>query len=196
MAAGAAFLGGLVQDHSMGDIGDRLGRPLSMFRDSGQAAAEGYALFGLLAAMGVLQAIVMWRSRCIHGLFVSLVAVALLLLVAATPSLDKGHVLCSMLLMGLVYVYYAFILTTHKITLLLLHLFAPAIWLLVIHGHSYGLWQKGLILYFVAASNVHAVVSCLRGRHPPPRHKRLGRHGDFRRRRVYILGYEHAWARQ
>src|SRR5687767_9353683 len=79
-------------------------RPLSMFRD-GEFGIVGYALFGLLLAIGVLMLHAQVRARHLGAVVVFGLALAFLIVVVATPSLDATHDACATALLFLLFVY-------------------------------------------------------------------------------------------
>jgi len=149
-----AFVAVLVCVHVTGDPARLLGLPLSMLRDSGPRVL-GYGLFALLLLTGGLMIAALHRSRqygqvCLFGL-----TAFLLLLVAVSPSQNGLHILGSLVLLGIVYGYYAWLLHAGGSVWLWVHLTIPVLLVLGTQFHSYGLWQKGFILYFLLAVNVH-----------------------------------------
>src|ERR671931_679182 len=92
-----AFLVALLLAHSVGDTDKRFDQPLSMFRDGqdGQARWLGYVLFALLLLSGGLLIRAFYRAGRVVDAVVSGFAAALLVVVAATPSLNGDHEFCS-----------------------------------------------------------------------------------------------------
>jgi hypothetical protein len=186
----------LIYAHDAGDPDKQIAQPLSMFRD-GEQWLLGYSLFAVLLLLGVpmIHALVQLRRDSATGLFS--VAAVLLALVAVTPSWDAFHVLASLVLIVLLYGYYAHLLHAARSAGLLPHLAAPVLLLFATQFHSYGAWQKGLIVYFVGVINVHYHVLC---RGDPGSwlgaRRRAARPGPpFRRRKVYIVDPEQTWTR-
>ena len=89
--------------------GDAYHRPLSMFRDY-EPAWIGYALFGVLLAMGLETARTALRVQAELHAAVYLTATGLLAVVAATPSPDELHLQCALAAMAMMFVYYAALL--------------------------------------------------------------------------------------
>jgi hypothetical protein len=125
-------------------------------------------------------------------------AAALLVVVAATPSLNGDHELCSFFLLALLYGYYAALLYSSRSIWLVAHLPVPVALLLLTRAHSFGLWQKGLILYFLLASTIqhHFLTQWL-----PPPHRKAGartprRSIPSRHRVVFNVQPGRAWARR
>jgi len=116
-------------------------------------------------------------------------AVLLLVLVAATPSFGVGHGLCALLLLLLLFSYYALLLYRAQSVWLVPHLSTPAVLALATRLHSYGLWQKSIIAYFVFAAVVHHHLLA-----PAPSGSKPGR--PQKRRRVYQLEAGREWARR
>jgi hypothetical protein len=85
-----------------------------------------------------------------------LIMTALLAVVAATPSFDGWHEICALLAMAIMFVYYAVLLyQADSLFWLLMHFLMPSFLLMGSHYESYGIWQKGMIVYFLAATIVH-----------------------------------------
>jgi len=162
-------------------------RPLSLLRE-GPWPVAGYALFALLGLIGVLHA----RSavRLGHGVGVAVpcIAVVLLAIVALTPSFDDDHASATFALMGLVFVYYAARLAIARSPWLLAHLTFPVLLTVATLWASYGVWQKGFIVYFLLAVNLDALPATGRwaevdlGGLIRPRRKRRKYHLKVRRR--------------
>jgi hypothetical protein len=151
----AVFVALLIHAHSIDPSGDAWLRPLSAFRDS-DAAWIGYALFGTLIALGLAMARTAYRVQNAAQLGIYLVQSAILFAVAVTPSNHIWHLELSVLLMATVVINLAFILWyDDSIFWFLMHMLMPTFLMWGTHLESYGVWQKGMILYFVAATVVH-----------------------------------------
>ena len=194
----AVFLVFLIDAHLQDRGRETLDLPLSMFRDGGRGV-QGYVLFALLLAVGgvMIARTVRLKQYGQTAFFAS--AGFLLLLAMITPSLGGFHALCAFGLLGLIYVYYAGLLfAAGNYFLLWLHAMIPLFMLLIVRFHSYGLWQKGIIAYFVLALVIHHhLLPRLKFDSLfdwPARGKRGGQLG--RRRRVYTLDSGKAWARR
>jgi hypothetical protein len=195
-----AFLVALLLAHSVGDTDKRFAQPLSMFRDGpdGQARWLGYLLFALLLLTGALLIRALYRAGRFLDVGVFGFAAALLAVVAATPSLNGDHELCSFILLGILYLYYAALLYSARSVWLAAHLPVPVALLLLTRAHSFGLWQKALILYFLlAATAQHHVLTdwvalTRRGSAPRPRRPTL----PSQRRVVFNVRPGKAWARR
>src|SRR5262249_40015410 len=118
-------------------------------------SALGYVLFALLMLIGAFPIATLLRAR--RGIEAGVLVLAALLLgvVAATPSLNAFHEFCSLVLLGLLYSYYALLLYHWDGRWLWVHLPIPMVLVLATRAHSFGLWQKSLIVYFVLAANIH-----------------------------------------
>jgi hypothetical protein len=195
-AASCTFQAVLLIAHHAGDPAELLGLPLSMFRD-GPQGSFGYVLFGLLMLVGGLMIAILLRLR-LHGhVFLFCLAALLLLLVALTPSDGGWHLTTSLVLLGVLYTYYAVQSHAAGRAWLWAHLAVPSFLVLATQFHSYGLWQKGLILYFLLAVNVH---HHLLTQGLPRRFRTEARrpHRDVlgsRRRVVYVLSEGRGWSR-
>jgi hypothetical protein len=186
--ASFAFFLLLLAIHVEGDFDVLLGRPLSMFRDGDQAWL-GYLLFALLLLIGLCYARALAQSRREGEATVVGLAVLLLVVVAATPSLGAGHGLCSFLLLFLLFGYYALLLYRAGSLWLMPHLFVPVVLALATQLHSYGLWQKSIIAYFVMVALVHHHLLS-----PAPAAWRRGQ--LHKRRKVYQLDLGQEWGRR
>jgi hypothetical protein len=196
-AVSFTFLAVLLLAHRVGDPAKLLGLPLSMFRD-GPLGAFGYVLFGLLLLAGGLMIVTLLRQRlhghvCLFGL-----AAFLLLFVALTPSDGGLHVLASLVLLAVLFTYYAVQFHAAGRAWLWAHLAIPSLLVLATQFHSYGLWQKSFIVYFLLAVNVQhhlltrgaALGSRAKARRP---HRAVP---GSRRRVVYVLDEGRGWSRQ
>jgi hypothetical protein len=135
---------------------DTLDLPLSMLRD-GPYPAAGYALFALLGLIGVLHVRAAERLGHGAGVAVPAVGVVLLAVVALTPSFDEDHAWAAFALMGLVYLYYAVRLIVAGSPWLVGHLAFPVLLAEATLFSSYGIWQKGFVVYFLLAVNLDAL---------------------------------------
>ncbi len=191
-----AFFILLIYGHWAGGWEERLREPLSLLRDGPQAGL-GYLLFALLFVIGGLMIRTSIRL-CRHG-EIAVLSLAMLLLgiVAATPSCDELHVFCSLMLLLLFYIHFAVLLYSAGSAWLFVHLATPLVLLLAAKGHSFGLWQKMSIMYFVLAASVHA--RFLGARQPVTKSKRrqhlVSRGRLSRARRIYRVDLTKAWNR-
>ena len=194
--ASLAFVAVLLIAHLVGDSDESLALPLSMFRD-GAYSIFGYLLFGLLLVISGLMVNRLWCARRADSLILG-VATLFLILVAVTPSTDGFHILFSIVVIGLLFGYYATVLNGEGTAWMCAHLALPILLLLGIRFHSYGLWQKSLIVYFVLAVNVqHWMLSRDRMAIDAPRRGRDGSGGlPPRRRTVYVAEVDPRWPRK
>ncbi|MCH8829191.1 MAG: hypothetical protein IID45_06395 [Planctomycetes bacterium] len=145
-----AFVLLLTFAHLQGDWDAAIGRPLSLFRDDGNAWV-GFWLFGLLLSAGLLLLWQLIRMKWwLDAAFLLGVAV-MLAVVAATPSVDTLHYFTAFLLLFFLYIYFATVFYRCESYWLFVHLILPALLVFVTRLHSYGLWQKSLILYYLFA---------------------------------------------
>ena len=128
--------------------------PLSMFRD-GNHAWLGYLAFALLILMGGVVAHAAHRCGEFLTCLVYAVATVMLVAIAATPSVDPFHTLLSLLLPLLFHAFYLRLLHSVVSFWMFVHLFVPLLLLFAIQFHSFGAWQKCLLLYFVFLANLH-----------------------------------------
>jgi hypothetical protein len=197
--ASLAFVLLLLIAHAAGDGARLLGQPLSMFRDGGQGGL-GYALFALLLLISGLYLTALARAGRAGEVAVAAVAALLLAVVAVTPSQGAFHLLCSLLLLGVLLCYYALLVyRAEGPWLAAVHLAVPFALAGATGLHSYGLWQKAVITYLVVVSAVH---HHLLGR-PPVRRARArysgraaGPYLSGRRHKVYALSPSREWARR
>ncbi len=152
---GAVFAVLLVCAHLADLQGDAYQRPLSMFRDY-QPAWIGYALFGVLVAMGFETIRTACRAHAIVDATIYLVSTGLLIAVAATPSYDDLHTACALAAMFLLFAYYTALLYRGDFLFwFTMHLLTPSFLMMASRLESYDVWQKGMILYFLLATIVH-----------------------------------------
>jgi hypothetical protein len=195
--ASLAFFMLLVWAHQVGDSDRLLGQPLSMFRD-GPRADLGYGLFALLLLIALLYTVALVRSGREAEAVLSGPAFPLLLAVAATPSEGSFHLFCSVLLLLLVFGYYALVLFRAGTLCLFIHLAVPVALALATCFHSYGIWQKAIVAYFVLAAVLHDhILGRERARYRASVRRKAGpRFGQpIRRRKVYRLEPGREWGR-
>jgi hypothetical protein len=192
-----AFLLLLLHAHGEVETADPLALPLSMFRD-GAHGWLGYALFVLLLAIGGLYARALARSRKEAETSMAGCAVLLLLIVAVTASEGPLHVLCSLVLLALLYGYCAGVLCHARSPWLLGHLAVPFLLAWATGFHSYGAWQKCFIAYCVLAVTVHHHLLGQRPARAEPALPRpsLSRRGRPGRLKVHSLEPGRAWTRR
>lgn len=169
-----AFTVMLVCAHLADAQGDAYHRPLSMFRDY-QPAWIGYALFGLMLAIGVEIIRTACRLRAEGHVVVYLVLTGMLALVAATPSTDSVHTTFAVTAMAMMFIYYAVLLyRSDCLFWLVMHLLTPSILMLASRLESYGIWQKAMIVYFLAATVIHQhLLAQWLPKRRPTRHRRI-----------------------
>jgi hypothetical protein len=194
--ASLAFVLLLLGAHAAGDSAELVGQPLSMFRDGVQGWL-GYALFAVLLLISALYVAALAQAGRVPEAAVAGLAALLLLVVAGTPSWGAFHVLCSLLLLGLLVSYYALLL--HRAEgpwLAAAHLAVPLALAGATGLHSYGLWQKAVITYIVAVTAAHHHLLGRPAARPAPSAARApSRGGPGRRHKVYALGSSREWAR-
>lgn len=159
---------------------DMVEKPLSMFRD-GRWAAAGYALFGLLFLMGLGQV----RAYRVLGrrdaLWVPVFALVLLAVVGLTPSWDADHGAASFLLLAVIFGYYFTRLYLAESPWVFAHVAVPVVLFMVTAvTFSYGIWQKGLIVYFVVAVNLDCLAAI-----PKPEGRRRRTTASYRPRVIW-----------
>jgi hypothetical protein len=186
----------LVFAHTTGDFESLAGQPLSMFRD-GPHGWLGYALFAALLLVGVLYVMALVRSQREAEACISALGILILLIVALTPSMDGYHLFFSLLLFALLFGYNGVLLYRARAVWLFAHLAVPVVLAFVVNFHSYELWQKSFIAYFVFLATAHHHVLTLQrldGLLSPA--ARPWRHAGTRRRKVYRVELEDDWRRR
>jgi hypothetical protein len=168
--------------------------PLSVFRD-GERAWLGHVLFALLLLIGGLHTAAQVRARRPGDAAASGLAVFLLLLVAVTPSWGAFHLAWSFLLLGLLFGYYAIVLYRVESFWLMAHLAVPVALAIVTRFHSYGIWQKSFIVYFMIAAVVHHHILMRVAPADRPRPDARAP-GSRKRRKVYRLEPGPEWSRR
>lgn len=183
-----AFLMLLVLAHESGEGEAALARPLSLFREKTDSPI-GWLLFALLLAAGGILVQLLLRMRWFLDALVLLVATVLLAVVAATPSLDSGHMFVSGILLFSLYIYYAILFYRLASRWLWLHLPIPVLLLFLTQLHSYGLWQKSLILYYLLVINLQysASKNWLETAQSQRRTSKLPKRDPQRKQKVYKL---------
>jgi hypothetical protein len=194
--AAASFFLLLLFVHWTPDPERVLDQPLSTFRDDSRAWL-GYALFATLLLAGGLYVAALARSDRVAEAIISALGVLILLTVALTPSTDGLHLFCSLVLFALLFGYYAIVLYRAEPILLFVHLIVPFALVFAIRFHSYGLWQKGFIAYFVllAAVHHHVLTHQRFGGQAPSAADPVGYGQSRRRRKVYRMEAEEHWRR-
>jgi hypothetical protein len=195
--ASAAFVVLLLGTHFAGDLGQCLGQPLSLFRD-GEQAWLGYLLFAALLLVGLLYTRDLIRAGKEEEAVTAGLAALLLFIVAVTPSWQAFHLLSSLLLLLLLFGHYWRLLRASRSHWLVFHVAAPFALVLLSGCHSYGLWQKCMILYLVALANVRHYLLGRRGASGPLTASAppvFGCGEMKRRRKVYRLEAGREWAR-
>jgi hypothetical protein len=194
-SASAVFVLLLLSAHGVGNFTKRLAEPLSMFRDSEQAWL-GYLLFAALLLVSVAYIRDVIRAREEEEAVIAGLAALLLFVVAVTPSFQGFHILSSFLLMLLLFGHYWRLLRDSGSRWLIAHVTVPFALVLLSGCHSYGLWQKCLILYLVALVNLrHHRLCRTTASAPPSTSDFLGSGEMSRRRKVYQLEPGEAWTR-
>ena len=198
--ASLAFVTCLFFAHLEGDLAKTLSLPLSMLRD-GASWWVGYLLFGLLLLIAGLMLDRLRREElevdtCLLG-----VVAVFLILVAVTPSQNGFHHIGSFVVLAVLFGYYAAVLRGESAAWMFGHLAVPILLFFVTQFHSYGLWQKSLIVYFLLVINVHhwllsrgRMTLSLMNLMNQGRHR--GRGKAPRRRVVYTLDTSRGWSRK
>ena len=148
------FLFSLGVAHGLSGDPSPIDLPLSMFRDDGRPIL-GFALFLQLLTIAALLLVRCFRyDRVLEGvLFTS--AAFLLAVVAVTPSRHFMHEMCALLLLFGLYAYFALALYGRAAPLFFVHVLAPLLIGLLTGWRSYGVWQKGMIVYFACGAALY-----------------------------------------
>jgi hypothetical protein len=196
-SASAAFVLLLLGAHGVGDRNQRLAAPLSMFRD-GEQAWLGYVLFAALLLVILVYMRDVIRAREEDEAIIAGLAALLLFIVGVTPSLQAFHILSSVLLLLLLFGHHWRLLRDSGSPWLIFHVVAPFALVLLSGCHSYGLWQKCLIVYLIGLANLrHHRLCRARAIEPLPAStsRSFGSGGVNGRRKVYQLEPGREWAR-
>ncbi len=148
------FFALLIYAHQVCGLSTSLEQSLSVFRE-GEFGSLGYALFCVIGLIGVLYTFSLNRFGEPGQASNTLGFGVLLLIVSATPIGWSLHDSSAIVLLVSIYAYFAILLHRSSRRLMLLHLSVPILLAGVIGFQSYGIWQKGLISYFVVAAMVH-----------------------------------------
>jgi hypothetical protein len=145
-----AFIGGHLADQQ----GDAYGRPMSLFRDV-EPAWIGYVMFALLTALGVETARSAARLGYWGQVVANLLIASALTVTALTPSHDDLHILgANVAMIGLMTNVAVLLFIHDQWFWLAIHLITPATLAFAALANGYGVWQKGMILYFLTATAV------------------------------------------
>lgn len=158
------FVALLVYAHTLGTTACLLEQPLSVFRDYPEPRI-GYLLFGVLVLLGAVHLRAATRACQQADAAALRLALALLIVVAVTPSFGIIHILSSLLLFLLLFGYYAILLRVAKSNWRFVHTAALLVCLLGAALHSYGFWQKCFVVYLVVIGLQCREVAVRRARH-------------------------------
>ena len=147
-----AFLIAFIGGHLVDQEGNAYARPMSLFRDV-EPTWIGYVMFGLLIALGMETArsaarLQYWSQIIANGFIASALAVT-----ALTPSFDSLHVMGANVAMIALLANITWLLFQHEQWFwMAIHLITPASLAMGALTNGYGVWQKGMILYLLAAT--------------------------------------------
>ena len=158
--ASLLFFALLIHVHQTCSPFEALYWPLSAFRDT-ECEPLGYALFGAIGLVTAVYSVNLGRFRDPIQATDTIGFGILLLLVAVSPNRWMFHRFVAFTLFGCAYLFFA-IQLRHNRPLMLIHLCAPLVLAVVTGFESYGIWQKGLISYFVVAATIHHHVATRR----------------------------------
>ncbi len=148
------FLGLLLYSHGAGEFASLISSPMSLLRDGDQQLI-GFSLFGSMLVIGILMVCDLVRfHRLLEAVFFVL-ATIIIGFIAVTPSDNADHLFLSLALLLSFFLYYARQLRTVGSIWFYAHLFISFAWVAVIENHSFGLWQKGMIVYLIILVNIH-----------------------------------------
>jgi hypothetical protein len=153
--AAIIFFGLLIYAHQVCGLDQAVYRPLCDFRE-GDLRVLGYALFFTIALIGALYTFDLRRFEDPGEAMNTLGFGVLLLIVVLTPSGWSLHDASALVLLASIYTYFAVVLyrAGHPL-LMMIHLSVPIVLAIAARFQSYGIWQKGMISYFVIAAVVH-----------------------------------------
>ena len=151
--ASLLFFGLLIFVHQVCSPYEVLDWPLSAFRE-GECEPLGYALFGAIALVTAVYSMDLKRFEDPIEALDTIGFGVLLLFVAVSPNRWMFHRASAFTLLVCAYGFFAIQLRNNP-PLMLLHLCAPIALAVVTGFHSYGLWQKALISYFVVVGTIH-----------------------------------------
>lgn len=153
--AAIIFFGLLIYAHQACGLDQPLYQPLCDFRE-GDLGVLGYALFCAIALVGALYTFDLKRLEDPSEAMNTLGFGVLLLIVVATPSGWPLHDASAIVLLTSIHIYFAVVLyrAGHPL-LMMIHLSVPLVLGIATGFQSYGIWQKGMISYFIIAAVVH-----------------------------------------
>jgi hypothetical protein len=128
--------------------------PLSAFRE-GECGPLGYELFGAIALVTAVYSVDLRRFRDPIEAVDTIGFGLLLLMAGASPTRWMLHRSSAGVLLMCTYVFFAIQLHRRNRRLMLVHLCAPVVLAVLTGFHSYGIWQKALISYFVIVGTIH-----------------------------------------
>lgn len=139
----------LVHAHLADAHGGAYHRPLSEFRDF-EPEWVGYAMFFVLLLFGTETFRKAFRAGAPVAGVTYVSVTGLLSIVAVTPSDGLLHNICAVVAMLLMYIYFGALLYGNDcFGVWTAHVAAPLMILAATKAESYGIWQKGMILYFL-----------------------------------------------
>ncbi|MFT3882598.1 MAG: hypothetical protein QM703_23465 [Gemmatales bacterium] len=150
------FLLTLVIGHAYAGWEEALHVPFSQWRD-GPYSVFGYVNFILLLACSLLILVLIIRQRLRSDIITAVSIVLLLFIVMITPSKDAFHRYSSYVLFLLLMGYYTWVLWRWNARNVIVHLAVLLALTLLTAWHSYGLWQKALVLYMLVLMNIHGL---------------------------------------
>ena len=97
-----------------------------------------------------------YRLQCdLHAAIYS-ISTTLLAVVATTPSYSELHMFCALVVMGLMFLYFAVLLyASDQWFWLTIHLTTPSMAMMATGLESYGIWQKAIIVYILLGTVIH-----------------------------------------
>ena len=157
-----------------------LALPLSFLRD-GDIAGLGYVLFLLLIIGSCWYTVKLTRCDEIAEAGIAGLSTVLLIVVAATPTINGMHEICAFLLLGTLFCNFWVVLYHQNSLWVFVHLATPLLIVILTRFHSYGLWQKCIISYFLLASMLRDHFLRV------PAKQQISYHGGQSKRVVYKL---------
>lgn len=144
----------MLAGHTVAGWSFSLAVPISPWRE-GPYAVFGYAYFGLLFVASLLLQSLLVSGRQTFDIAMSRIIMMLFLVVMVTPSQAFLHRYASLIMFTLLIAYYSSVLYRWHYRWFMLHMCILILLTLATAWHSYGFFQKTLVLYLLVLMNVH-----------------------------------------
>ncbi|HQR07440.1 MAG TPA: hypothetical protein PLN21_11490 [Gemmatales bacterium] len=150
------FLITLLTGHGYAGWDEALKVPFSQWRD-GPYYIFGYIHFALSLACSLLILVLIFRQGHRGEILTGFCIVLLLIVVIVTPSHDVFHRYSSYVLFLMLMSYYTWVLWRWHPRYVMVHLAILLALALLTTWHSYGFWQKTLVLYVLVLMNIQGL---------------------------------------